>query len=506
MNDHLPPAPSLATAGLATGDARETDILIVGGGFSGMIMALELRRYGFADIVILEKADDFGGTWRENTYPGVACDIPAHLYALASHPKADWRRRYASGAEIWDYMRDVARREELYALARFGRTVTSATWDEGTRRWCVETAEGERHVCRVLVSGMGPLHVPRLPCVPGLNRFRGPAFHSARWDHGAALAGRRIAVIGTGASGVQIVPELARIAGRLTVYQRSPPWVVPRRDGAIPGWMRWLYAHVPGLRRLARRGLHELHELQHAVFRGNPRAVRLARRMALRHMARAIDDPALRARLTPDYQIGCKRILFSDDWYPALARANVDVVAQSVTEIREDAVVAADSVARPADVLVFATGFRVTESVASLPFHGRGGRSLGEAWHDGIAAYLGASVHGFPNLFLMLGPNSGLGHNSVLLMAEAQAGHVARLLAEMRARGIKAVEPRPEIQERFAAEMERRLSGMVWQAGGCSSWYQDAGGRNPTLWPGTVAEFRRRAHAASMSDYQGLDP
>ena len=470
-----------------------------------MIMALEARRRGFEDIVILEKADDFGGTWRENTYPGIACDIPSHLYAIATRPKADWRRKYAGGAEIWAYMRDVARSEGLYTLTRFGRTFAGATWNERESRWQVQAAEGERYLCRVLVCAMGPLHVPKLPEIPGIEEFRGPAFHSARWNHDAALAGKRVAVFGTGASAVQFVPQIAKVADRVTVYQRTAPWVLPRHDGRIPVWLRWLYATLPGLRSLARRAYFEFHETQHAVFRGHPRAVRIARRMALRHMAKAIGDPALRSRLTPDYQIGCKRVLFSDDWYLTLARGNVEVVTEEAARIRRDSVVTTDGAERRADVLIFGTGFHVTETVATLPLRGRGGRPIAEAWRDGISAYLGASVHGFPNLFFMLGPNTGLGHNSVLLMVEAQAEHVARVLAEMRDQGIETVEPRAEVQDRFTGELERRLAGMVWQTGGCRSWYQDPQGRSPTLWPGTVPEFRRRARAAGLADYRRVD-
>ncbi len=498
----LEATPAASPAGPGPVPVREADVLIVGAGFSGIIMALEARARGFHDIVILEKADDFGGTWRENTYPGVACDIPSHLYALARHPKPDWSRTYAPGREIWAYMREVARREGLYDLVRFGRTFTGADWDAAACRWRVATAEGGRYAARVLVVAIGPLHVPDVPDIPGRDRFRGPVFHSARWDHSVELAGKRVAVIGTGASAVQFVPEVAKVAGRLSVHQRTPPWVLPRHDGAIPPWLRWLYARVPGLATAARGGHFALHELQHDVFRGKPRAVRRARRLALGQMRRAIRDPALRARLTPDYEIGCKRILFSNDWYPALARDNVEVVPGGVAGLREHAVVGADGVVRPADAVILGTGFRVTEAVAALAIRGLGGRTIGEAWANGLSAWLGAAVSGFPNLFFMLGPNTGLGHNSVLLMVEAQAAHVARLLAEMRQRGIEAVEPRPEVEAGFAAEMAERLSGMVWQAGGCTSWYHDAEGRNPTIWPGRVGEFRRRCAAAGLADYR----
>ena len=482
------------------------DILIIGAGFSGVIMALEAQRRGFGDILILEKGADFGGTWRENTYPGVACDIPSHLYALAGHPKPDWQRRYARGAEIRDYLRDVARREGLYARTRFGRAVTGAQWDAETRRWQVETDDGERLTVRVLIPAMGPLHVPRLPELPGLVTFRGPAFHSAEWNAGADLAGKHVAVIGSGASAGQLVPELARIAGRLTVYQRSAPWVLPHFDYPVPGWLRWLYAHLPGLRQADRGLSFAVQEMKHAVFRGQPLASGLVRRIALMHMAWAVRDPAIRRRLTPDYRIGRKRILLSNRWYPVLMQPNVELVAEGIAEIRPEAVVAADGAERPADVLVFATGFHVTDSMAKLPVRGAGGRLLSDAWHDGAPAYLGAGVTGFPNLFFLLGPNTALGHNSIVLMAEAQAEHLARLLSEMRADGIEAVEPRAEVQSAYVAELQARLARTVWQAGGCTSWYKDAEGRNPTIWPGTVTEFRRLACAGGLGDYRPIRP
>ena len=501
MDDSLAPETSPAAAALT----HEADILIIGGGFSGMVMALEARRQGFDDIVILEKADDIGGTWRENTYPGVACDIPSHLYSLATHPKPDWQRRYASGAEIWDYMREVARREDLYALARFGRRFTGAAWDAASGCWLVETSKGENWRARVVISSMGPLHVPQIPELPGLGSFRGRAFHSAEWDDCAKLAGSHVAVIGAGASAGQIVPHVARTAARLTVYQRSAPWVLPHLDAAMPRWLHRLYAIAPVLRRIDRAWTFALQELKHSVFRGDQVAAGLAQRIALWHMARSVQSTALRRRLTPDYRIGCKRILLSNDWYPTLTRPNVEVVTEAIAELREDAVVAADGVVRPAEVLVFATGFRVIDTIAALPFRGRGGCTLADAWVRGAEAYLGTTVAGFPNLFLMLGPNTGLGHNSAVLMAEAQAEHVARLLATMRASGIAAVEPRAKLQEAYCARVRHRLDDTVWQTGGCTSWYKDAQGRNPTIWPGTVREFCRLTRRSGLADYLPVD-
>jgi cation diffusion facilitator CzcD-associated flavoprotein CzcO len=479
---------------------RHADILIVGAGFSGIIMALAARRAGFGDVLIVEKGADFGGTWRENIYPGVACDIPSHLYALGEHPKTDWQRRYAGGSEILEYLRGVARREGLYERARFRCAVTGADWDGEARHWRVATATGETLTARVLVPAMGPLHVPRLPDLPGLDGFRGQARHSAEWQPGLDVTGRNVAVIGAGASAGQLVPELAKTAGRLTLYQRSAPWVLPHFDYAVPGWLRWLYGHVPGLVRADRALTFAVHELKHGVFRGDRLASGLVRRIALWHMGHAVRDPALRARLTPDYQIGCKRILLSNHWYPSLMRPNAEIVTGPIDRIGADGVMAGGQI-RKADLLVFATGFHVTDLMAKLPFRGLGGRSLGEAWRDGVGAYLGAGVAGFPNLFFMLGPNTALGHNSILLMAEAQAAHVAGLLGAMRRAGIDAVSPRPEVQAAYLEDLQARLANMVWQSGSCTSWYKDAEGRNPTIWPGTVTRFRRLAAASGLEEY-----
>lgn len=481
----------------------ETDILIIGAGFSGLIMAMEARARGFADLLILEKADEIGGTWRENTYPGVACDVPSHLYQIASRPKPNWTRAYAGGAEIQAYLRDVTDRENLRPLIRFHRTLRSAAWDGG--RWRVETEEGEAFSARVLVSGMGALHIPSIPDLPGLDTFRGIAFHSARWRHDLSLAGKRVAVVGTGASAVQFVPEIAKTAAQVTVFQRSAPYVLPRDDAPIAPWVRALYRAVPLLPRLRRAVIHRVFEARHAVFEGRPGAVHLAMKLWRRHMERAIADPRLREILTPPYRIGCKRILSSDDWYPTLARPNVRLVPSGVAAFTPDGVTAEDGTHVPADVAIFGTGFHVTDAMAELDLRGENGLPLAEAWKDGLTAHLGTAVAGFPNFFTLLGPHTGLGHNSVVLMIEAQAAHVARLLAEMRDRAIPAVAPRPDRQAAFEAEMERRLSSTVWQAGGCTSWYQDARGRNTTLWPGSVDEYARRMAAAGLSEYAPVE-
>ncbi|GGH23969.1 Predicted flavoprotein CzcO associated with the cation diffusion facilitator CzcD [Cribrihabitans marinus] len=482
---------------------HQTEMLIIGAGFSGLLMAIEARRRGVKEITILERAGDVGGTWRENTYPGVACDVPSHLYSMAGHPNPNWTRAYAGGAEIQAYLQSVARREGLYELCRFHCAMTRARWQNG--RWQVETSDGHRWSTRFLVSAIGALHVPLVPDIPGRDAFPGPAFHSAEWDHAARIAGKRVAVVGTGASAVQFVPEIAGTAAHVTVFQRTAPYVLPRPDGPIPERVRRLYRAVPPLRQLRRALIYAIYEMRHAVFRGQPHAVTFAMKMWRKGLERAITDPHMRARLTPDYRIGCKRILSSNDWYPTLARDDVTLVASGVDRIEGRTLVAQDGRRVDADVLIWGTGFRVTDAAERLDVTGAGGRTLREAWSGGMQAHLGTAIAGFPNLFLLLGPHTGLGHNSVVLMIEAQVGHVGRLLADMERKGLTAIAPCADAQAGFEAEMADRLAGSVWQDGGCRSWYQDAAGRNPTIWPGTVGAFRRRMKRAGLEQYEGIE-
>lgn len=491
---------------LSTTSAREVDLLVVGAGFAGMLAALEARRRGVRDILIIEKGDDFGGCWRENTYPGVACDIPSHLYSFRLKPRSDWSRTYSPGAEIFAYAQRVAREEELYEQALFGKTMTSADWNSDRRRWEVRTADGDLYVARALASATGPLHQVKLPNIPGLDSFAGPAFHSAEWRHDVDLAGKRVVVIGTGASAIQFVPEIAEVAGKLTVIQRSAPYVVPRHDRAIPGWLRWAYRNLPGLRALRRSAHYYLDvELKKGIFTGAGRLRKKATKEALDNIEKAIKDPALRAKLTPDYEIGCKRVLISDNWYPALARPNVAVETAGVAEVRRDHVVLHDDTQIPADVIVFGTGFHVHEALMALPVRGRDGTSLRDAWAaiDGsIGAYFGGTVPGFPNFFLVHGPRTGSGWISALLMIESSVEHFARVLTEAWRQGIDAIEPRLDAYIELTAELDARAETMVWNQGGCASWYLDGNGRSRLTWPGSHTEFSRRHRAAGLEGYE----
>lgn len=481
--------------------AEPLEVLIVGAGFSGLAMAIRCRQAGIGPMRVIEKAADIGGTWRENTYPGAACDVPSHLYSLSFAPKPDWTRMYAPQPEIQAYLRETAERHGLMPLIQLGTAFSGATWDEARALWNVETDRGPI-TTRAIVSAMGGLHHPAYPDLPGRDAFAGAAFHTATWDHSVDLAGKRVGVIGTGASAIQVVPEIAKVAGHLTLFQRTPPWIMPKHDHAIADSTKARYRRLPVLRRLERARLFWLHELR--AFFGFTKVSKLTKQaegLARHHLAKAVPDRALRAKLTPNYRLGCKRVLISDEYYPALQRPNVTLETGDIARITEAGVTTADGRAHALDVLVYATGFDVTGSFARMNLVGRNGRRLAEAWSDGMGAYQGITVAGFPNYFMLLGPNTGLGHNSIIAMIEIQVRHVLDCLAALRG-GARAIEVRPEAQARFLDRIRTRLADSIWQAGGCRSWYLDAQGRNTTLWPDSVMAYRRSARRARMADYR----
>ncbi|MDP4026027.1 NAD(P)/FAD-dependent oxidoreductase [Methylobacterium sp. NEAU 140] len=476
-------------------------VLIVGAGFSGIAMAIRCRQAGIGPIRVIEKGAGIGGTWRENTYPGAACDVPSHLYSLSFAPKTDWTRLYAGQPEIEAYLRETAERHGLTPLIGLETTLLGAAWDEAAGLWRAQTDRGTIRA-RAIVSGTGGLHHPAYPDIPGRESFAGPSFHTAAWDHGADLDGKRVGVIGTGASAVQIVPELAARAGHLTLFQRTPPWIMPKNDRPIPAAARARYRRLPVLRRLERARLFWLHELR-ALF-GFTKVSKLtdqAEAIARRHLKKAVPDPALRAKLTPRYRLGCKRVLISDAYYPALQRPNVTVETGTIARITRAGVATADGTVHALDALVYATGFDVTGGFRRVEIVGRGGLRLTEAWADGMQAYQGITVAGFPNYFMLVGPNTGLGHNSITAMIEIQVRHVLDCLRALE-RGARTIEVRPEAQARFVAGVRGRLDDSIWVAGGCRSWYLDAQGRNTTLWPDSVLAYRRSARRARLADYR----
>ena len=479
-------------------------VAIVGSGFGGLGMAIRMKQEGFRDFVILERAQDVGGVWRDNSYPGCACDVQSHLYSFSFAPNPAWSHAFSPQAEIQAYLRDCAERFGIRPHLRFNHTVREARWDDVQQRWRIETSEG-LYTADVFVAAVGGLSEPSIPRLPGLERFQGKVMHSARWDHGYPLTGKRVAVIGTGASAIQLVPAIQPQVGRLLVFQRTAPWVMPRNDRPISEGLRRLFQRLPGLQRLVRGTLYALRELLALGFM-HPWILRLVQRRALRHLKQSVPDPVLRAKLTPNYTLGCKRVLVSDDYLPALTKQNVDVLTDGILEVREHSIVTKDGVEHPVDAIIFGTGFHVT----TMPFmdhvRGRDGRSLKEAWGGTMTAHLGTSVNGFPNLFMLLGPNTGLGHTSVIVMIESQIEHVLGALRYLEGRGLAAVEPTREAQAEFVQQVDTRMAGTVWMQGGCVSWYQDATGRVSTLWPGFTFTFRHRVERFEPSEYVAIHP
>jgi cation diffusion facilitator CzcD-associated flavoprotein CzcO len=474
-------------------------IAIIGAGFGGLGTAIRLKERGIEDFVVLERAGRVGGTWRDNTYPGVACDVQSHLYSFSFAPNPEWTRSFSPGPEIWAYLERCAEEFEILPHVRFHHEVREAAWDDRAQRWRIETSRGPV-TASVLVMAQGALSDPSIPDLPGLARFQGRVFHSARWDHDFDLVGKRVAVIGTGASAIQFVPAIQPKVAKLHLFQRTPAWVLPHHDRPLSGFERRLFRRFPAAQRLARGAIYLMREGMVLGFR-HPRAMRLAQRVALRHLRKSVPDPALRAKLTPDWTLGCKRVLLSDDYYASLARPNVEVVTEGIAEVRERSIVSGDGVEREVDAIVFGTGFRPTDPPLAGHVRGRGSRTLAEAWAGSPKAHLGIGVAGFPNLFMLMGPSTGLGHTSVVYMIEAQIEHVLGALEHMERSGAGALEPRPEAQAAFVAEVDRRMEGTVWTSGGCRSWYLDPTGRNSTLWPDVTWRYRRRAARFAGDDY-----
>lgn len=476
-------------------------IVIIGSGFAGLCMAIQLKLAGYDQFVILEKNDDLGGTWRDNTYPGCACDVPSHMYSFSFELNPGWSRMFAPQHEIWAYMRRCASKYGVDAHIRYGCLVERMEWDDATGRWRVGTAAGEVYTARAIVSGIGALHVPSVPEIPGADRFAGAAFHSAQWDRSCDLSAKRVAVIGTGASAIQFIPEIAKQAARVHVFQRTPPWIHPRPDFEIPPAVRATFAAAPPVMRAFRDGIYCLLEARAAGFAVHPALMAPLQRMAEHLIERQISDPALRTKVTPDYTIGCKRILLSSDYYPALTRPNVDLITDPIARITETGLVCADGSAYDADVIIYGTGFKTVEAVAELNVAGRDGVKLQDVWRGGIEAYHGITVAGFPNFFLLLGPNTGLGHNSVIFMIESQVQHVMSCLRLLARQKGETIEVRAPALRRFNDGIQRRLGRAVWSEGGCTSWYLDADGVNRALWPGFSFEYWARTRRARRSDY-----
>ncbi|WP_329598279.1 NAD(P)/FAD-dependent oxidoreductase [Streptomyces pseudovenezuelae] len=479
-------------------------VAVVGSGFGGLGAAVRLRREGVTDFVVLERADSVGGTWRDNSYPGCACDVPSHLYSFSFAPNPDWPRTFSGQEHIRAYLEHVTDVFRLRPHIRLNSEVKRMTWDSEKLRWDIETASG-RLSADLVVSATGPLSDPKIPEIPGLGSFPGKVFHSARWDHDYDLQGKRVAMVGTGASAIQIVPAVQPLARSVTLFQRTPPWVMPRMDREISGAERWLHRQLPFTSQVRRGLLWGIRELQVQAFTKRPNELGAVEQLAKRNMARAIKDPALRAKLTPDYRIGCKRILLSSTYYPALAQPNVDVVASGLSRVEGSKLVAADGTEAEVDAIVFGTGFHVTDMPIADRVVGADGRTLAEAWKGGMEALRGASAAGFPNWLSVIGPNTGLGNSSMILMIESQLNYLADFVRQLDVLGGRAaLDARPAAVAAWNHRVQERMKRTVWNTGGCTSWYLDANGRNSTIWPGTTTEFRRATRRVDLAEYEVL--
>ncbi|MDP9823359.1 flavin-containing monooxygenase [Nocardioides massiliensis] len=480
---------------------QHVNTFVVGAGFAGVALAIKLDEAGERNYLVAERGDDVGGTWRDNTYPGAACDVPSQLYSYSFALNPTWSRSFSPQPEIQAYIQRVAQDAGVLDRFRFGVEVEEARWDDESLRWRIRTSAGEL-TADVVVSASGALSEPRLPDIDGIDSFGGEIFHSAQWDHDADLKGKRVAVIGTGASAIQIVPEIAKTAGHLDVYQRTAPWVIPRHDRAYTRAERLAFRHLPGVQRLYRTAIYWGRECYVPAFAFWPPLTLPAKLLATSNIAKHIPDPELRRKVTPNFRIGCKRILISNTYYPALVQDHVDLVTDPISKVTPTGIVTADGTEREVDVLVVATGFHTTDMPIAHQVVGRAGRTLAEEWaEDGVAAYKGATVHGFPNLFFLVGPNTGLGHSSMVFMIESQVAYVVDALATMRARDLVTVEPKRGEQDAWNADLQRRMKRTVWNTGGCSSWYLDEHGRNVTLWPRSTFAFRRLTQAFDPAAY-----
>jgi cation diffusion facilitator CzcD-associated flavoprotein CzcO len=474
---------------------------ILGAGFGGLGTAIRLAQRGDDDFLVFERAADVGGTWWANTYPGCQCDIPSHLYSFSFAPNPNWSRTYPKQPELRDYLRATAEKFGVYDRIRFNTEVTDASWDEDASLWRITTSQGD-YTADVVIAAPGPLSAPSIPDLPGIESFEGTVFHTARWNHEHDLRGKRVAVVGTGASAIQAVPEIAKEVAHLDVVQRTPPWVVPHRDRPITRAERFLYKTFPPLQRLVRAGVYFSRELLVPGLVYRPQILKLVEKMARKHIADQVPDPVLRAKVTPSYTIGCKRILPSNKWYPALGRENVELVTDGIAEIRPNGYVTTDGTLHEVDTIIFATGFFVTDIPLADIVTGKEGKRLSEIWHRSPQAYRGTAMAGFPNLFLLVGPNVGLGHNSIVFMIEAQITYVLGALDQMKARGAGRVEVRPDALVAYNDRLQAKMGNTVWNTGGCASWYIDAEGKNTTIWPDFTFRFWQETRAFDAAAYE----
>ena len=475
-------------------------VLIIGAGFAGVGLAIQLQKRGIDDFLVLEKAASVGGTWRDNHYPGAACDVPSHLYSYSFEPKTDWSRKFAPQAEIVAYIQHCVDKHQLAGKIRCNTEVASAEFEQASGLWRVIGKGGEHYLAQALVSACGQLNQPAYPRIPGLESFAGEAFHSARWNHAYDLAGKRVAVIGTGASAIQFVPEIVPKVQHLTLFQRSAAYVISKPDRAYKRWELALLRRWPWLQQIDRGLKYVQHEVRALAFIHFPVLMKLFQFSFQRHLAAAIFDPERQRQLQPDYPLGCKRILISNNYFPALAQGNVEIVNQAIQSITPHGVVTTDGREHPVDALIYGTGFAATDFLAPMQIKGLDGVELNQAWRDGAEAYKGISVNGFPNLFLLYGPNTNLGHNSILYMLESQFAYVLNCLDALQQQGLRYMDVKPQVQQRFNQHLQQVIRHSIWEQG-CTSWYKNAAGKNTNNWPGFTFTYRQQTRHLELADY-----
>jgi cation diffusion facilitator CzcD-associated flavoprotein CzcO len=479
--------------------APVTSIGIIGSGFGAVAVAVEMLQHGHDDVRLWERSGDLGGVWRDNTYPGAGCDVPSPLYSFSYAPNPSWSRRYALQEEIHAYIRDVADRFGVSPLIQYRREVTAAAWDEETATWTVTFSDGATETVDVLVSAVGQLSEPVVPTLPGIDSFAGPSFHTARWNHDVDLRGRTVAVVGSGASAVQLVPHVAEQAERLVLFQRSPNYLMPKPDQPYTKVHSTLFHRLPITQTLERGGIWTIMEQFARGLDDTSRMGPIGHRIAMRHLRKQVEDPELRAKLTPDYPIGCKRVLFSNEFYPALARPNVEVVTHGVQEVREDRLIDSTGREHEVDVVIYATGFDSQDFLSSIDVRGEGGEKLATRWADGARAYLGMYVPGFPNLLVTYGPNTNLGGGSIIYMLEAQARHMRQVVDRLEIGRYRSVQVTERTEADYDAEIQERLDHSVW--GDCEHWYRHPPGRITSNWPGATLPFAQRTRTLDPTEF-----
>lgn len=485
-----------------TPSSEFTEVVIVGSGFSGLCAAIKLKEAGIKEIIIIEKADDVGGTWRDNNYPGCACDVPSHLYSYSFEGNPNWSESYADWHEIQDYIKHCTQKYDLRPLIRFGQEIEEARFDELKGHWHIKTKQGKSLRSKFLIMGTGPLHKPQIPNIKGLDRFEGEVFHSAQWNHEFDLTGKKVASIGTGGSAIQYVPKIAPQVDELKVFQRTPPWVLPRNERPYRTWEKKLFTAMPMLRQLHRLWIYSKNEIRILPMR-HPVLIKVAETVAKRFIRKSVSDPVVAKRMVPDYTIGCKRILISNTYYPTFNRDNVSLITDGISEVTHDSIVTRDGQSHKVDAIVLGTGFVVDPRIymKGMTFTGRGGVSLLDLWKDGPECYYGMTVSGFPNMFQMTGPNTGLGHNSIVYMIECQVRYIVDGIKKVRDRGYKFIDLKPSVLRSFNDDLQERLKNTVWTSG-CVSWYQQEDGKNIALWPGSTLSYRQQTHCLNIADYE----